>query len=228
VPIRKGRTNSVISDRLSVIGNIFMKKKDYYQKIAKNHPTCWKRMTKDEINKCPIRKYEGSVHIIRSESELSEAVHCLKKERFLGFDTETRPAFTKGEHYPPALIQLAGETDVFIFQIKHHILFRDLIDIFTDPNIVKAGVAINYDIAELRKVVEFEPAGFVDLGDIAHEFGIQNHGLRGLTAVLLGFRISKGASTSNWENRTLTPAQITYAATDAWVGRKLYIKLQTM
>jgi len=205
-----------------------MKKRDSHQKITGNYPTCWKRMTKDEINTCPIRRYEGAVHIIRSECELDEAVRCLKNERYLGFDTETRPAFRKGEHYSPALIQLAGETDVFIFQIKYYTLLQALIDIFTDSNIVKAGVAINYDIKELRKVVEFEPAGFVDLGDAAQKLGIQNHGLRGLTAVLLGFRISKGASTSNWENRNLTPAQITYAATDAWVGRQLYIKLQTM
>lgn len=183
-------------------------------------------MTKDEINQCPIQKYDGPVHIIRSEDELQKAVHQLKKEQILGFDTETRPAFRKGESYSPALIQLAGENQVFIFQIKHLGLPSPLMEILSNPDIIKAGVSINYDIAELRKVTEFEPAGFCDLGDIAKEIGIQNHGLRGLTAVLLGFRISKGASTSNWENNNLNTAQIIYAATDAWAGRELYLKLK--
>ena len=201
-----------------------MKKAGYRRDIT-DHYGIWQRMTKDEINECPIKNYEGPIHLIHSEDKLSEAVEHLKKESILGFDTETRPAFRKGESYSPALIQLAGETDVFIFQIQNNGLLLPLIEILADPEIVKAGVSINYDISELRKVAEFEPAGFTDLGDIAKEIGIQNHSLRGLAAVLLGFRISKGASTSNWEKKNLTHAQIRYAATDAWVGRELYIKL---
>ena len=49
-----------------------------------------------------------------------------------------------------------------------------------------------------------------------------------LATLLLGFRVSKRCQTSNWAQRTLTRAQIEYAATDAWVGRKLYQKLQEL
>jgi len=49
-----------------------------------------------------------------------------------------------------------------------------------------------------------------------------------LAALLLGFRVSKGSQTSNWAQRTLTRTQIEYAATDAWVGRELYHKLQLL
>jgi ribonuclease D len=183
-------------------------------------------MQKDEINERPIRKYEGKVHLIRSETELSEAVRLLEKESLLGFDTETRPAYRKGESYPPALLQLAGANEVFIFQLKFTGLPRPIIGILSNPDIVKAGVSLNYDIAELRNVVHFEPAGFVDIGNLAKKHGIQNHGLRGLAAVLLGFRISKSAKTSNWASNELTPSQITYAATDAWVGRELYLEMR--
>jgi ribonuclease D len=186
----------------------------------------WERMQKDEINERPIRKYEGKVHLIRSETELSEAVRLLEKESLLGFDTETRPAYRKGESYPPALLQLAGANEVFIFQLKFTGLPRPIIGILSNPDIVKAGVSLNYDIAELRNVVHFEPAGFVDIGNLAKKHGIQNHGLRGLAAVLLGFRISKSAKTSNWASNELTPSQITYAATDAWVGRELYLEMR--
>ena len=72
----------------------------------------------------------------------------------------------------------------------------------------------------------FKPRGFAELSDLAKKEGIKNHGLRGLAAVLLGFRISKGAQTSNWAKDILEPHQIRYAATDAWVGRNIYLALE--
>lgn len=183
-------------------------------------------VTKDEIRECPIKKYDGPVHVIRSKEGLAGAVAQLKRETFLGFDTETRPTYKKGQHHPPALLQLAGENEVFIFQLKHLRLPGPIRKILANPNIIKAGVSLDYDIIELRKLARFKPAGFVDLGKLAEQAGIENRGLRGLTALLLGFRIPKGTRTSNWAKDTLTPAQIKYAATDAWVGRELYKKLQ--
>ncbi|MFA6569034.1 MAG: 3'-5' exonuclease [Victivallales bacterium] len=184
------------------------------------------RMQKDEINERPIKRYEGTVHLIRSEAELTKAAILLEKESILGFDTETRPAYRKGESYPPALLQLAGQNEVFIFQLKFTGLPHPLLGILSNPGIIKAGVSLNYDINELRTLAQFEPAGFIDIGNLAKKHGIQNHGLRGLAAVLLGFRISKSAKTSNWASNDLTPSQIIYAATDAWVGRELYLEMR--
>ena len=185
-----------------------------------------RRMTKEEINDCPIIKFEGTIQLIDSEKDAHESIAILKKERILGFDTETKPAFKKGQHFPPSLLQLAYSEGVFLFQLKNLHLPGPLIEIFTDPGIIKAGVSLNFDIAELQKIEPFSPAGFIDLGVLARKNGIKNHGLRGLTAVLLKCRISKTAQRSNWSNDTLTPAQIKYAATDAWIGRELYLKLQ--
>ena len=97
-----------------------------------------------------------------------------------------------------------------------------------NPKIIKAGVAMDRDVLELNKLAPFEPAGFVDVGKLAKQAGCVNQGLRGLAARLLGFRISKNCQTSNWAHKNLTRAQIEYAATDAWVGRKLYYKLQEL
>ena len=41
----------------------------------------------------------------------------------------------------------------------------------------------------------------------------------------MGFRISKKEQVSNWAKRELTRSQITYAATDAWVGREIYLQM---
>jgi len=193
-----------------------------------NRPGFDRRMGKDEINSCPVKRWTGPVSVVRNNGGLDAAMRKLAGQSLLGFDTETRAAYTKGESYPPSLLQLAGADEVFIFQLRHLGLAKALRGILADANIIKAGVGLDYDIRELKKVSSFKAAGFVDLGDRARKAGIRNHGLRGLAAVFLGFRIAKGAQTSNWARDVLTPKQIQYAATDAWVGRRLYQAMENV
>jgi len=188
----------------------------------------WPRMTKEQINACPIRKYQGRIQLIQESEQVEQAVRELEKETVLGFDTETRPTFRVGQHYPPAVLQLAGEQAVYVFQLKHCRLSKALRRLLVNPKIIKAGVALDRDVQELNKLAPFKPAGFVDVGELAKQAGCRNHGIRGLATQLLGFRVSKNSQTSNWAKKTLTRAQIEYAATDAWVGRELYHKLQEL
>jgi len=185
-----------------------------------------RRMSKDEINTCPIKRWTGRISVVRSTDGLAAAMRKLGGHALLGFDTETRPAYKKGESHRPALLQLAADKEVFIFQLKHLGLAKPLREILADAAIIKAGVGLEYDIRELKKLSRFKAAGFMDLANLARQAGIKNHGLRGLAAVLLDMRIAKGAQTSNWARDVLTPKQIRYAATDAWVGRRLYLALQ--
>ena len=182
-----------------------------------------RRMSKDEINACPIKRWTGKTSVVRNRKELAAALRRLAGQTLLGFDTETRPAYKKGQSYLPSLLQLAGDEEVFIFQLKHLGLPGALCEILSDHAIIKAGVSLDFDISELKKLARFKAAGFADLGKLAKKAGVKNHGLRGLAAVYLGFRISKGSQTSNWARDVLTRQQIQYAATDAWVGRELYL-----
>jgi ribonuclease D len=184
-----------------------------------------RRMTKAEINTCPIRKWTGPIAVISSRNEVNRAVEQLGRESVLGFDTETRPAFKKGQKYLPALLQLATAEQVYLFQLNRIGMPDSLVSILADPAIVKAGVSLSYDLRELKKLTMFNEAGFVGLGRMSRDRGVINNGLRGLAAVVLGLRISKTAQTSNWAKEELTRSQIVYAATDAWVGRELYLKL---
>jgi ribonuclease D len=151
-----------------------------------------------------------------------QAVAELRGETLLGFDIESRPSFTKGRVYPPAILQLAGRHAVYIFQLRTLGLPPELTAILADARTVKAGVAIGRDVRELRQLREFEPRGFVDLGECAMRRDLKHHGLRGLAAILLGCRISKGPRMTNWERRELPEPALRYAATDAWIGRRIY------
>lgn len=186
------------------------------------------RLTKEQINAHPVKKYQGRIHLIRRSEQVEPAVRQLEEEKVLGFDTETRPTFHVGQSYPPAVLQLVGEQAAYIFQLRHCRLSQALCLLLANPKIIKAGVACDRDVQELTELASFKPAGFVDVGELAEQAGYPNHGLRGLATMLLGFRVSKHSQTSNWANEILTRAQIEYAATDAWVGRELYQKLQLL
>jgi ribonuclease D len=191
---------------------------------VKETPPCV-MISRDEINQLPLFKYGGTIHLIQTDSQAAVAVDELRRERVLGFDIETRPTFRKGEHYPPALVQLAGSSAVYVFQLLR---LRDLKwfnDIFSDPMIIKAGVSLDHDIKKLQERQNFQPAGFVELSKLSDKVGIQNNGLRGLAAFLLGYRVSKRAQRSNWSRPDLTREQIVYAATDAFICREIYLRL---
>jgi ribonuclease D len=181
-----------------------------------------KHISKAEINELPMKQYEGPIHLCLTPEEAEAAAGKLMKEKLLGFDTETRPAFRKGECYDPSLLQLATETEVYLFQIQLTGLTKGLLAILSDPDIIKAGVAIERDVSELCAMTDFKPNGFVELATFAKLANIKNLGLRGLTAILFGFRISKKEQVSNWARKDLSVSQQTYAATDAWLGHKIY------
>jgi len=187
-----------------------------------------KRLSRDEINQLPLRRYDGPIEVVDSADKLPAAVDCLRAEPLLGFDTETRPAFRKGRSYLPSLVQLAGAECVYLFQIRRLPATDGLWDLLAAASIVKAGVSVADDIKGLQEIAPFEARGFVDLGDVAKQAGIENHGLRGLAANLLGFRVSKKAQISNWAREELTPQQVVYAATDAWVSRRIYERMREL
>lgn len=182
-------------------------------------------LTKEEINLLPAISYEGDIVLVRSDEELLQAVRELKKADVLGFDTETRPKFTKGAMHLPSLIQLATEKKVYLIQLKHVSDTAELADLLSDEHILKAGVAIHEDYRSLARIFPLECSGLVDLAKLANQKGVKAQGLRTISANLLGYKVSKGAQCSNWAADTLSHTQIQYAATDAWLGLLLYNSL---
>ncbi len=185
-------------------------------------------IAKEEILQLPLQAYAGPIHLIDRQADVEAAAVVLERESLLGFDTETKPVFVRGQSHPTALVQLAGESAVYIFQLNRLKDITPLLRVLSSPDIRKVGVALADDLKKLREYAPFEPAGFVEIGTLANSLGIQQTGLRPLAGLLLGIRISKREQRSNWAREKLTPSQITYAATDAAISRELFRRLEMM
>ena len=194
--------------------------------MLNNKPVFQEYVTPEEVNALPLQYYEGKTVVINDAEKIPDAVAEIQQHPVVGFDTETKPSFVKGEFYHVSLIQLAIPGKVFLFRINNSGFTKPLQELFADPNVLKVGVGLRDDILGLKKLAHFEDAGFKELHDYVKDLGVRNTGLRKLAAILMRVRISKGQQTSNWENPELNPNQIRYAATDAWICLEMYSLLE--
>ncbi len=180
---------------------------------------------KEELKDFPVRQFESDIIVVDTTDKVSSAVKELRKSDIIGFDTETKPSFKKGRRNKVALLQLATLDKAYLFRLSDIGLPATLRDFLSDARIVKTGVAISDDLKGLREWGEFKPGGFIELQEMVKDYGIISMGLKKLTAIVLGFTISKRQQVTNWENENLSEAQVVYAATDAWVCNLIYRQL---
>jgi ribonuclease D len=180
------------------------------------------RLSSDYINTLPILKFEGKVVIVDSKEQEEKIVKLLGKEKYVGFDTESKPAFKKGVFYPVSLVQLATDDTAYLIQLKKTGFTDALADFLANEKIKKIGVGVNNDIVKLIELKEFTAGGFIDLSSIASEKGIIQIGVRGLTARYIEHRLVKSSQKTNWAKFELTRKQQLYAASDAWICLQIY------
>lgn len=179
-------------------------------------------ISKEEINSLPVKSFSGEIFHIDKIENYYKILPDLQACKLFGFDTETRPSFKKGTINKVSLLQLSAHKKSYIFRLNKIGLPNELRDILASKEVLKVGVAIHDDISSLQKLNKFKAEGFVELQQYVNDFGIEDNGLKKLTANILGFKISKRQQTSNWEAERLTEAQMIYAATDAWVCYEIY------
>lgn len=170
----------------------------------------------------PVVAFEGEVIVVDREEQVDEAVTYLNRQRVLGVDTEARPSFQRGIHYPTALVQIATHERCYLFRLTHVGMPQALADIFANPDICKVGLAFRDDINGLRRRRNFTPANCVDVQSMVARYGILDLGLQKIFAICFGKKISKSQQLTNWENSHLTPEQARYASTDAWATLLIY------
>jgi len=182
-------------------------------------------ITREELAALPVRRYEGEVNVVTKPAEIERAMEDIRAERVVGFDTETRPAFKKGESYLPCLMQVATARRVHVLQLSRVDCSAAAAELLGSRRVIKAGVGLTYDLGQLERLFPFDASAVLDLGEAAKRLGFQQSGVRNLAGLFLGFRIPKGAQTSNWALRQLSEEQLRYAATDAWACRELYLRM---
>ena len=90
---------------------------------------------KNTIQALPLTSFEGEVIIVDLPEKVQEAVEYLSQFTILGVDTEARPSFKRGVHYPTALVQVATLERCYLFRLTHVGLPKELADILANPNL---------------------------------------------------------------------------------------------
>lgn len=182
-------------------------------------------MSKDELQLLPLFNYHGRYELIETTSAAHLAIEQLRNATLLGFDTETRPSFRKGEFYHVSLLQLANHECCYLFRLNKIPLLKELVSLLEDENIKKVGVAIRDDVIGLQKRNQFTPGGFIDLAEKTRISKSVSLSLRSLCGMYLNQRLSKGAKVTNWDSPVLTDSQARYAANDAFVSLLIFEKM---
>ncbi len=184
-----------------------------------------RKISKESINSLPLGEFSGRIVLVDSQEKVAPALRELAGERLLGFDTEARPSFRKGERHPLALVQLATRSRAYLFQLTRIGLPRPLRALLESPRTLKVAQGAAQEIRDLAADCGVQGAGFVDLPGLAVKAGFSSRSLRALAALVLGIRISKGAQRSDWGRDSLSDKQQRYAATDAWACLRVFQKL---
>ncbi|MBL7855433.1 MAG: 3'-5' exonuclease domain-containing protein 2 [Cyclobacteriaceae bacterium] len=191
-------------------------------------PPLKSNISNEELNELPLGMFTGKVVVVQEAARIKKILPELYDQEMLGFDTETKPVFVRGHSNKVALLQLALPEKVFLIRLQQTGMTDELAEFLESAAIEKAGVAIRDDLVALKKLRSFNPGGFVEITHLTKSVGLEAESVKKLTGLLLGFRISKSAQTSNWEAPTLTEKQIQYAATDAWVCLEIFRRLRAL
>lgn len=183
-------------------------------------------VSKEQLAGMPPMAFPGHITVIDRPELIPQAIAVLRRESsIVGFDTETRPSFRKGQTHNVALIQVSGAELCFLFRINRTGLTDDLAQWLSDESCTKIGLSLKDDFHMLHRQREFEPAGFIELQTLVRDYHIIDSSLQKIYGIVAGKRISKGQRLSNWEADVLSSSQQAYAALDAWACLDIYKRL---
>ena len=167
----------------------------------------------------------GAICLAHSDAQLAQAWTELSAQPHIGFDTESRPTFTKGqESTGPEVVQLATPLRAYVFQLRHPACEALVRAVLTHPQVVKVGFDLQQDLTQLRRRLGVEVVPVLDLTKVFHRQGYpRTLGIKSAVAIVFGQRFvkSKKVTTSNWANERLEPRQLLYAANDAYVALRV-------
>lgn len=179
-------------------------------------------ISKEQLSDLPRVEYPGDYFVIEDSEDEEQAMRELSECNLVGFDTETKPSFKKGQPNNVSLIQISSETKCYLFRINKIGISGKLKSFIENPHISKIGLSLKDDFFVLNRSTSFMPSGFIDLQSFVKNFGIEDASLQKIYAILFGKKISKNQRLSNWEAESLSESQKIYASIDAWACLQIY------
>jgi len=169
------------------------------------------------------------VLLVKTPEQALAARDALLACDAIGFDTESKPTFTKGEvSTGPHLIQFATDTKAYLFQVGSHTDDATLavLQAILEPAApLKVGFGLSDDVKRLHAKLAIRASGVVDLSVALRTPGQRNDlGAKTAVAKFFGLKLqkSKKISTTNWSLPRLSSSQLLYAADDAQVALRVY------
>lgn len=158
-------------------------------------------------------------------NEIDHAVSELAAARFVGFDTESKPVFAKGQVSDgPHTVQFATLEKAYVFQLNRPECHQAVGALLGSIDVVKVGFGLRSDQAQLPIKLGVHPRAVLDLSAVFRRQGYRKTiGARTAIAVVFKkrFQKSKRVTTSNWARHQLMPNQLLYAANDAYAAVKV-------
>jgi len=166
------------------------------------------------------------ISLVDDAALAAKALAALLAAPVIGFDTESKPTFQKGEiSTGPHLVQLATDEHVYLFPVVFAANHDVLRQILAAPNVLKVGFGLGNDRSALRSRLGIELTNVLDLGEVLRGPGHRGTvGAKVAVAHYFGqkFQKSKKVGTSNWASSRLNERQLLYAANDAHVALQIY------
>jgi len=187
-------------------------------------------MSRAELGQTELPVYAGipldRISLVISESLAEEALAALIAADAIGFDTESKPTFLKGEvSTGPHLVQLATDSKAYLFPVAPRYDTRALKAVLESPKVLKIGFGLGNDHSVLKSRLDIAASNVLDLGEVLRGPGHRGTvGAKVAVAHFFGQKLqkSKKIGTSNWSNAHLSERQLLYAANDAHVALMLY------
>jgi ribonuclease D len=187
-------------------------------------------LSKDALANTELPLYPAmdleNIRLVRSEADAQLALATLIQCDAVGFDTESKPTFVKGEASTgPHLAQLATDRFVFLFPLLNRDCLQVLTTVLESANVLKVGMGLGNDRSALMAKFGIRLTNVIDMGEKLRSPSHRGTvGAKVAVAHFFGQRLvkSKKIGTSNWSIPRLTDQQLRYAANDAHVALRIY------
>ena len=171
--------------------------------------------------------------VVAATAQDVEAAHAaLAGQSHVGFDTESKPTFARGEvSQGPHVLQFATLERAYIFQLHVPTAREAVCSLLESTSLSKVGFGLDGDKTQIRSRLEIEPRAVLDLDTVFRDLGYRKSvGLKVAVALVFNRRFvkSKRIGTSNWSNRQLNESQLLYAANDAYAAMRVHAAIATL